>query len=311
MPKGKFVSSMISFFAKKSKEGSDDNHLSVKRAKPTRSGRGGRSRKSMLDADSFVFLPGEKVDLYWGAVLNDQNYPISDLAADYSTARAVFTRRQTVGSSHLTRSEESSSGVQNVQVLRPRANTNAITASSSLKNGSVFSRRLSGTLVKGKKPTGTGTDEVEDGSLLVDYGLCLSDRERWSQDLSGKYVYDRIYSPKHTSTPDNDQRVTQSHQHETPHRHSFLHSPPAEQAAPPAKRRSSKPVKKGDSRKNTVSEVSHSYFDLEPEVLNSEYDLPWDSVDWERIKRRAFQLEGSEPVMLLFYPMVVCKAIPV
>ena len=294
------MSSMISFFAKKSKEESDDKHLSVKRAKPKRSGRGGKSRKSMLDADSFVFLPGEKVDLYWGAVLNDQNYPISDLAADYSTARAVFTRRQTVGNSHLTRSEESSSGVQNVQVLRPRANTNAIAASSSLKNGNVFSRRLSGTLVKGKKPP--VTDEVEDGSLLVDCGLCVSDRERWSQDLSGKYVYNRIYSPKRTSTPDNDRGVTQLHHHETPHRHSFLHSPPAEQAAPPAKRRPSKPIKRGDSRKNTVSEVSHSYFDLEPEVLNSEYDLPWDSVDWERIKRRAFQLEGSEPVMLLFLP---------
>ena len=288
MPKGKFVSSMISFFSKKSKQENNDNHLSVKRANPARSGRG-RSRKSMLDADSFVFLPGEKVDLYWGAVLNDQNYPISDLAADYSTARAVFTRRQTVGSK-LTRSEES--GVQTVQVLRPRASTNAVSAGSSMKNGSVFSRRLSGTLVKGKKPT----DEVEDGSL-VDFGLCVSDRERWSQDLSGKYVYDRIYSPKHTSTPDNDRAVTLPQNDETPHRHSFLHSPPAKQVTPPTKRRPSQPIKKGDSRKKKVSEASHNYFDLEPMVLSSEYDLPWDSVDWERIKRRAFQ--GSESTVLL------------
>ncbi len=271
MPKGKFVTSMISLFAKKSKQ-QDDKHMKVKRVKPTRSG-----RKTLLDADSFVFLPGEKVDLYWGAVLNDQNYPISDLAADYSTARAIFTRRQTV--SHLTQSEES--GVQRVQVLRPRANTQAaihIPEDSRLKTGNVFSRRLSGTLVRGKK----SIIEVEDSSLLEDYAVDISDRERWSQDLSGKYVYDRVYSPNHvpnrTSTP----------RQETPHRHSFLHSPPAEQAPPPPLHRSPKQDKKKDVEIKSVSVASHSCFDLESR-LNSEYDLPWDSVDWDRIKRRAFQ----------------------
>ncbi len=275
MPKGKFVTSMISFFAKKSTK-DDDKHLKVKRVKPTRSG-----RKTLLDADSFVFLPGdsEKVDLYWGAVLNDQNYPISDLAADYSTARAIFTRRQTVH--HLTQSEES--GVQRVQVLRPRANTQAILPrfipeDSRLKTGNVFSRRLSGTLVRGKK----SIVEVEDSSLLEECAVDLSDRERWSQDLSGKYVYDRVYSPNHipnrASTPN----------HETPHRHSFLHSPPAEQAPPPPKHNTPKQDKKKDIGNKTVSVASHSCFDLESK-LNSEYDLPWDSVDWDRIKRRAFQ----------------------
>ncbi len=268
MPKGKFVSSMINLFSKKSKQTDEDHHLSVKRAKParTRSRGANNSGRSMLDADSFVFLPAEKMDLYWGAVLNDHNYPISDLAADYSTARAVFTRRQTVP--HLTQSAES--GVQSVQVLRPRANTQATPESlSTLKNGSIFNRRLSGTLVKGNKVT----DEIQqDDSKLVDHALCVSDRERWSEDLSGRYVYDHVYTPTLgptlTSTPTQD----------PPSRHSVLHSPPT---VPPVELR----ARKQDKTKS----ASHSYFDLEPDRLNSEYDLPWDSVDWDRIKRRAFQ----------------------
>ncbi len=293
MPKGKFVESMISFFAKKSKQ-HDEKHLSVKRAQPARSqSRGANSGRSILDADSFVFLPAEKVDLYWGAVLNDQNYPISDLAADYSTARAIFTRRQTVG--HLTQSEES--GLQAVQVLRPRANTQASRPEgiSSVKTGNLFSRRLSGTLVKGNKVT----DEVQEDSKLVDHALCVSDRERWSEDLSGHCEYDHVYSPTHrpnlTSTPVQD----------TPHRHSFLHSPPTEQAASPVERR---PQKQGKTK--SVSVVSHSYFDLEPGRLNSEYDLPWESVDWDRIKRRAWQ--GSVYLRMCMYVCIgggVCKTI--
>jgi len=281
MPKGKFVSSMISFFGKK---GSKNDENKIKRSNPARSG-----RKSMLDADSFVFLPGEKVDLYWGAVLNDQNYPVSDLAADYSTARAIFTRRQTTSSNFFTRSDESSS--QNVQVLRPRAQTNAIQEDSVLKTGSVFSRRLSGTLIRSKKTT----DIVEDESL-VDHELFVSDRERWSQDLSGRYVYDRVYSPKHTpstSTPISS-KPTGATQVEAPHRHSFMHSPPTVPRHLPAIRKPSatqqhEPV---TTRKRVVS---HNYCDIEldserlqPE-LQSEYDMPWDSVDWEKIKRRAFQ----------------------
>lgn len=304
MPKGKFVSSMLNFFGRKGKEDDDavggtssqSVKISSKRQNAAR-----KNRRSMLDADSFVFLPGEKVDLYWGAVLNDQNYPISELAADYSTARAVLTRRQTV-SSNLTRSDES--GTQNVQVLRPRAKTNAYPENCLLKSGDPISRRLSGTLVKSRK----STDEVQDGSILLDYGLCVSDRERWSQDLSGRYVYDRLLfpppppkNPKHTSTPNNDKAVhSKLVDKETHNRHSFVQSPPNLEFSPPSKRRQPQSPegknvfvrdwgkhRRPSTKANSVA--SHSYFDLEPDRIGSEYDLPWDSVDWDRIRWRARQ----------------------
>lgn len=291
MPKGKFVTSMLNFFGRKTKE-EDESHLGVK-ASSKRQNATRKNRRSMLDADSFVFLPGEKVDLYWGAVLNDQNYPISALAADYSTARAVMGRRQTI-SSNLTRSDES--GTQNVKVLRPRAQTNAFPENSLLKSGDPVSRRLSGTLVKCRM----STDEVGDGSILLDYGLCVSDRERWSQDLSGRYVYDRLFyppnqsgHPKHTSTPDNDKAVHSKQTNtETPNRHSFVQSPPVVEISPPSKRRLAQSQDKNvfvgrPTSAKANSMAGHSYFELESNRMGSEYDLPWDSVDWERIKWRA------------------------
>ena len=291
------MTSMLNFFGRKTKEedsGTERVSASQRRQNATR-----KNRRSMLDADSFVFLPGEKVELYWGAVLNDQNYPISAFAADYSTARAVMGRRQTV-SSNLTRSDES--GTQNVKVLRPRAKTNAFPENSLLKSGDAFSRRLSGTLVKSRKTT----DEVGDGSILLDYGLCVSDRERWSQDLSGRYVYDRLFyppnqsgRPKHTSTPDNDKAVhTKQAKTETPNRHSFVQSPPVVEITPPVKRRPAQTSKDknvsvrdhaGSPSAKANWTASNSYFELESDRIGSEYDLPWEFVDWERIKWRAFQ----------------------
>lgn len=299
MPKGKFVTSMLNFFGRKSREESAGDE-STKPAATKRSGNPKRDRRAMLDADSFVFLPGERVDLYWGAVLNDQNFPVSDLAADYNSSRPAMGRRVTV-SSHLSRSDES--GTQNVRVLRPRAKTNEFKPDEFPQNSLLvcedsISRRLSGSLVRSRIKS---TDEVEDGSVLVDYGLCISERERWSQDLSGNDIYDRLIYPfqvsnysKHPSTPDNDnaqRRDTHSHKH-----HSFVQSPPAIATSPPlnqwpARSFKDKDVSRRESERSyglkADSIASHSYFDLESMELGSEYDLPWETVNWKQLKWRA------------------------
>ena len=74
-------------------------------------------------------------------------------------------------------------------------------------NGKVFNRRLSGTLVKANK----ATDEVEDGPVVRDYAFLLSARERLSQELSGRYVYDRLIRPPLRSQKSNSPPESASH----------------------------------------------------------------------------------------------------
>lgn len=316
----KIVDSMLKVFGR-NKENKDRGHSDQgRKKKPTK-----RTRRSVLDADSFVFLPGDHVSRYWGAILNneddDPNFPISQLAADYSDIR----RRKThIGLIH---SEES--GVQEVNIIRPRAKTHANSSSTEdkdmLRNAKLFNRRLSGTLVKAKK----STDEVEDGSLIQDYAFRMSDRERWSQDLSGRYVYDRLFCPPtKSSTPLRHSQIAQwkypgdensqvngygtyerlkepgdSEEKKFTDR-SNIRSPPIPRPAVcdvSDNRHSRSPcdivvsdednrviqVKRAASR-NTLA--SHGYCDLEPlnRRFGSEYCMPADAIDWDDVKDKTW-----------------------
>ena len=302
----KFVESMLKVFGR-NKENKDRDRGSGKKTK--------RSRKSVLDADSFVFLPGDHVSRYWGALLNDDesNFPISQLAADYSDIR----RRKT----HIGLIHSDESGMQEVNIIRPRAKTNAhLDEENVLRNGKLFNRRLSGTLVKARK----STDEVEDGSVFHDYAFHMSDRERWSQDLSGRYVYDRLFcppvkssTPLKTSTPletsstppqwkypgDDAQMKNGTYErlklNEKPI-HRVPISKPAVCVTDHDNRLSTCEIDNSDED-NRVFHVkrassrpsvgSHGYCDLEPlsKRFGSEYCMPADSIDWEDVRLRTWQ----------------------
>ena len=270
--------------------------------------KGPKRRRSVLDADSFVFLPGDKAANYWGQILNDENFPVSQLSADYSVKAADMRRRKThVGG--LRRSDDNNSGVQEVNVIRPRAKTSAnfLTVpgegGSPKHKGLVYNRRFSGSLVKR-----ASTDEVEDVTLIHDYALCVSDeRERWSQDLTDRYVYDKLIRPpppNRTSTP-----TTKSN---SPIQWKYASDEGSKRNKDsPKSRRRDSPKKSPHSRsqsvfiideraKNRFSEnlrsssratvASHGYCDLEPPTpRRSEYSMPPDSVDWEQIRLRTWK----------------------
>lgn len=302
----KIVESMLKVFGR-NKENKDRGQGQGKKSKPTK-----RSRRSVLDADSFVFLPGDHVSRYWGALLNDDddsNFPVSQLAADYSEMR----RRKT----HIGLIHSDESGMQEVNIIRPRAKTHANPAEDNvLRNAKMFNRRLSGTLVKARK----STDEVEDGSVIHDYAYRTSDRERWSQDLSGRYVYDRLFcppvkssTPLKTSTPrqwkypgditngtyerlkepeDSDKKMRNKPKLELPI------SKPAV-CVTKDNRLSACEISDEDNRvfhvkrassKNTLG--SHGYCDLEEPTgkhYSSEYCMPADAIDWEDLRVRTWQ----------------------
>ncbi len=135
-----------------------------------------RSERSVLDADSFIFMPGDTQSQYWGDILNDDNFPISQL-------RDNSRRKTHIG---LVHDSGQSDGVQEVNlIISPDVQEKD---GNLVLNGKVFNRRLSGTLVKARK----STDEVEDGPVIRDYAFLLTARERLSQELSGRYVYDRL-----------------------------------------------------------------------------------------------------------------------
>ena len=324
----KIVQSVLKAFGRQPSKAKLDN-VETNSGSSGESGSGGGSRRekgpkrrrSVLDADSFVFLPGDKAANYWGQILNDENFPVSQLSADYSTKAAEMRRRKThVGG--LRRSDENS-GVQEVNVIRPRAKTSANLlqlpgageGGSPLHNGLVYNRRLSGSLVKR-----TSTDEVEDSALIHDYAFCVSERDRWSQDLSDQYVYDKLIRPppsaNRTSTPTSAKTSSpvfwKYPSDEAPKEKKDL-SKSRKQDSPKNNRRESQrnlsqvrsqSVFVGDNReKNRFSKpqeymrsssrvtlVSHGYCDLEPPTpRSSEYSLPMDCVDWEQLRLRTWR----------------------
>ena len=146
-----------------------------KKAPEKDSSKSRRSQRSVLDADSFIFMPGDTQSQYWGEILNDDNFPTSQL-------RDNSRRKTHIG---LVQSGDSG-GVQEVNlIISPDVQEKD---GNLVLNGKVFNRRLSGTLVKARK----STDEVEDGPIIRDYAFLLTGRDRLSQELSGRYVYDRL-----------------------------------------------------------------------------------------------------------------------
>ena len=274
-----------------------------------------KRRKSVLDADSFVFLPGDKAANYWGQILNDENFPISQLSADYSSRAAEMRRRKTHVGGGLRRStEDSNNGVQEVNVIRPRAKTTVNHlqvpggggggggGNPQHGNGLVYNRRFSGSLVKRKS-----TDEVEDISLIHDYAFCVSERDRWSQDLSDQYIYDKLIRP-----PPPNQTSTPVKNHSPVHWKYPSNEAPSKKESPRNREKSQQHARsqsvfiiserKGrhfaarseeqlrSSSRQTLA--SHGYCDLEPPTPRSEYSMPADSVDWEQIRKRTWR--GNE-----------------
>lgn len=166
MPK---IGEMLRVFKreKKSQRGLDKNNSRPKTSK--------RDNRSVLDADSFIFMPGgTESQLCW------ESFPFSQL-------QEVESRRKThIG---LVQSQETN-GLQEVNLfLSPDLQEKD---GNLILNGKVFDRRLSGTLVKARKSM---DDLMEDEPVIRDYAFLLSARERLSQELSGRYVYDRLIRP--------------------------------------------------------------------------------------------------------------------
>lgn len=168
----KFVDSMLKVF-KREKKG----HRGLDKARS-------RSNRPVLDADSFIFMPGDSESQYWGKILNDENF----------TSVEDSRRKTHIG---FVQSGESN-GLQEVNlIISPSVQEKK--DEDFILNGKVFNRRLSGTLVKARK----STDEVEDGPVIRDYAFLLTARERLSQELSDRYVYDRLIRPPMKPKPSN------------------------------------------------------------------------------------------------------------
>ena len=136
---------------------------------------GGSSRsiksRSILDADSFVFMPGDSGagDNYWGEIINDDIFrnslsrdsrPKSDLGLD------------------------SCEGLQEVNLVI-RTHIDASDKDEKIFiNGNIFNRRYSETPGESRKPADA------DSPVLRDYAFLLSTKER--NDIPGRYAYDRL-----------------------------------------------------------------------------------------------------------------------
>lgn len=171
---------------KREKKGSKGLDKDASKARPR------RGQRNIQDAESFIFMPGDTQSQYWGEILNDDSFPISQL-------RDNSRRKTHIG---LVQSGDSGSGGDGLQEVNVIISPEVEKKDGNLVlNGMVFNRRLSGTLVKARK----STDEVEDGPIIRDYAFLLTGRERLSQELSGRYVYDRLVrsplQPRHSVTP--------------------------------------------------------------------------------------------------------------
>ena len=286
-----------------------------------------RGNRSMLDADSFIFMPGGTESQYWGEILNDDNFPTSQQLAEDRNMR----RKTHIG---FVQSEESN-GLQEVNlIISPSVQEKE---GDLVVNGKVFDRRLSGTLVKANK----ATDEVEDGPIIRDYAFLLSARERLSQEMSGRYVYDRLFRPplqtqKSNSPPQQSQHQWQypaperggRQQQPSPHNTDSRRTKEREEvvsrltvpnrtSTPPSKedsrflrvdrgqvtcstrdtrsRNEHRSSLKGDNKRpisgQTVDSQGYSNLDRAHSVVGSEYAMPADALHWEQ------NIEGERACM--------------
>ena len=275
----KLMSSMKSLFGnKRSKESGRPAASHRERDK--------RKRRSHLEADSFVFVPGDGgPGSYWGEVVtvNGENFPISHLSGEYSQQAAAERRRKTtvghvIHPDYADQSPRHGGGAATAVLLRPRSKTTLTPEDVLLKNSKVYGRRLSGTLVKNQKTSSAAaTDEVEDGSLLLPgypFVAAVSERDRWSQDVSGRYVYDRL-----VHVPPSTQKKKMFISDWKLHKSS---APPP----PPASRDKELVFK---VRRCSSSQQTGGYCDLVPVLSGSEYAMPDDAIDWEDLRIRTFE----------------------
>jgi hypothetical protein len=154
---------MFKVFRRDKKRGLDKSHSRSK-----------GDNRSVLDADSFVFMPGgTEGQCIW------ENFQLG-------AGEAESRRKTHIG---LVQSQETN-GLQEVNlIISPSLQEKS---DNLVLDGKVFNRRLSGTLVKARKSM---DDLMEDEPIIRDYAFLLSTRERLSQELSGRYVYDRLIRP--------------------------------------------------------------------------------------------------------------------
>lgn len=161
-----------------------------------------RDNRSVLDADSFIFMPGGTESQYWGDMMNDENSPFSHHLGDMESRRKTH-----IG---LVQSQETN-GLQEVNlIISPNVQEKDANL---VLNGEVFNRRLSGTLVKARK----SADFMDDEPVIRDYAFLLSARERLSQELSSRYVYDRLVrsplQPRKSTQPRKEQHLSPPQPH--------------------------------------------------------------------------------------------------
>lgn len=271
----KIVGSMLKVFKRKKSRGSLEESAPGSR----------KSRTSVLDAESFVFLPGDGgggSDVYWGEIINDESFPASQ--------RRDARRRTQIGL-------DSDSGMQEVNlVIRTRSEVSE-KDEKFLLNGKVYNRRYSGTLVNAKK----GQDD--DGPVIRDYAFLLTNREQSSKD---RYVYDRlIRAPLQPANSSQSQPkrltiVTDGRSKGNKEKCSLRKTDLAAPSKPPVDAthlkvanhytgRPDRPGKKGRPVSLQTAE-GHNYSDLEwvGTIAGSEYAFPPDAISWE------LNLEGRE-----------------
>lgn len=152
------------------------------------SSRSKKGRRSVLDRDSFVFMPGDSGagGPYWGEIINDDSFPNS---------QRQDSRRKTL-------LIDPDSGLQEVNlVIRTRLEASE-KDDQILLNGKIF-RRHSETTLPEQPGEGKGADD--DVPVLRDYAFLLSNKEH--QDIPRRYVYDRlIRAPLQSANPLSQQK---------------------------------------------------------------------------------------------------------
>ena len=269
----KIVSMLKAFKREKKGSGSFDESLP-----------GSRKSRNVLEAESFVFLPGNAggevggKEMYWGKIINDESFPASQ--------RRDARRRTHIGL-------DSDNGVQEVNLVI-RTRSDAAEDEKFMMNGRIYNRRYSGTLVNAK------TNVEDDGPVIRDYAFLLTNNTSNEKSSRDRYVYDRlIRAPLQPANSGQSQprRLTivtdgQSSNKGDKERCSLRKADLADLTRVPADG-SHLQVPSHVTGKPASLQVTdrHNYSDLEwVGTLGSEYALPPDAVSWE------LNLEGKSPL---------------
>jgi len=254
---------------------------------------GSRKSRNVLEAESFVFLPGNAggevggKEMYWGEIINDDSFPASQ--------RRDARRRTHIGLN------SSDNGVQEVNLFI-RTRSDAADEDKCLLNGKVYNRRYSGTLVNAKK------NVDDDGPVIRDYAFLLTNNNTSSDKSSrDRYVYDRlIRTPLQPANSGQSQPrrlaiVTDSRSSNVgdKERCSLRKADLTELSRVPEDgphlQVPSRVTGKLSGRPVSLQMNRHNYSDLEwvGTLERSEYALPPDAVSWElNLEGRPLPLDG-------------------